>query len=353
MPQNNTWINSTTSRCVVVFVHGILSDSNAWRNKKAGTYWPAMLSEDPQFEDASVFVGGYTAGLGAGLYDVYAAANDVLANLRSPAETPSPLDKDAILFVCHSQGGIVVRQMLTTHFEEFATKKIGMILCGSPSWGSHYATFLAPITLLLRFRQATALRWGASTLRNLDRDFLNMMEAKRIPKLVGLCLVETRGRFLGIPFPKIVSEVSATRYFSWQPVAHTTHGSLVKPSSRTHGSYVHTRDFAHRNGFLTRGTFAVALRQLLAQMIDLEHLYDPTKPGSQSQKSNALAQLSKDLRTVYDLRDRFDRLPQAEFEKLMKATIDAGQSWAFDDFTHDQFTELRIVLNQLLNDLIV
>ncbi len=65
---NNTWVNATESRCVIVFVHEILSDSGAWQNKKANTFWPQMLVEDRQFENPSVFVSGYTAGLGAGLF---------------------------------------------------------------------------------------------------------------------------------------------------------------------------------------------------------------------------------------------------------------------------------------------
>lgn len=341
MPQNNTWISSTSSRTVVVFVHGILSDSNAWRNKKAGTYWPKMVADDPQFEGVSVFVSGYTAGLGAGLYDVYAAANDVLAHLRTPAAPPSPLEKDRILFICHSQGGIVVRQMLTTHFEEFAKKKVGVILCGSPSWGSHYGTLFAPLTLLLRFRQGTALSWGASTLRNLDREFTKLIEVKRIPQLTGLALVETRGRFLGIPIAKVVPEVSATRYFSWQPVPSATHQSLVKPDSRSHGSYSQTRDFAYSHGFLTKKPFKAALDHVIRQMTLVERAFDPNRPDSPDGKAESYAPLFEKMRAADELRDRYDRLPEPAFQDLLDADVAADQAWAFDKFSRNQFSDLK------------
>jgi pimeloyl-ACP methyl ester carboxylesterase len=184
--QNNTWIHESESRTVVIFVHGILSNSDScWRNTKAKSYWPELVRKDPQFEDAAVFVSGYTAGAGAGLYDVRAAAADILALLRNPGTQAAPLDKDRLIFVCHSQGGIVVRQMLVSFFQEFQDKKVGVVLCGSPSWGSWYGTLLAPIGLVFRFRQATALSWGGSTLRNLDRDFLELIEQKRIPNITG------------------------------------------------------------------------------------------------------------------------------------------------------------------------
>lgn len=351
MPQNNTWINPSNSRCVIVFVHGILSDSGAWKNKKAGTYWPQMLVEDEQFEDVAVFVSGYTAGLGAGLYDVPAAANEVLAHLRNPTTGPAPLDKDFILFICHSQGGIVVRQMLTTNFEEFAKKKVGLILCGSPSWGSLYGTLFAPITFLIRFRQGTALSWGGSALRNLDREFLNMIEKKRIPDLEGLCLAETKGSIFGIPVPKVVGLPSATRYFKWEPIAHTTHKSLVKPASRTHGSYVHTRDFARRHHFLPRGSLKKSLDELLDLMLQVERAYDLTSPAAPKVKTQLLAHLFATLRSTYDLRDREDRLPKPEFRGLMNADVDAAQGWAFDNFSRQKFTDLRILLQQISNDL--
>ena len=347
MPQNNTWVRSTQSRTVLVFVHGILSDSNAWNNRKAGTYWPSLIADDPQFEDVSVFVGGYTAGLGAGLYDVYAAANDVFSNLRTPMESPAPLDKDRILFICHSQGGIVVRQMLVSNFESFASKKIGVILCGSPSWGSFYGTLFAPITLFLRFRQGTALRWGGSTLRNLDREFLRMMDAHRIRDLVGLCLVETRGRILGIPIPKIVSEPSATRYFAWQPVAKSTHQSLVKPSSRSDGSYPQVRDFAHSQQFLTKRPFKAALTDLIRQMTLLEQAFDVTRPDSPDGKTQAVAQLFQKMRVTDDLRDRYDSLPQPAFHSLLDADVAADQKWAFDNFSRTQFSELKVLLQKV------
>jgi hypothetical protein len=44
MVQNNTWIRQNSSRTVLVFVHEILSNSDAcWQNTKTDTYWPQMV----------------------------------------------------------------------------------------------------------------------------------------------------------------------------------------------------------------------------------------------------------------------------------------------------------------------
>src|SRR6202011_869841 len=153
-------------------------------------------------------------------------------------------------FVCHSQGGIVVRQMLLSYFEEFSKKKVAVVLCGSPSWGSLWGTLLMPFTLFIKFRQATALRWGGESLVRLDREFLKLIHNERIPDLSGMSLVETRGP---LRLPKIVPEASATRYFPiWHRIPKSTHGAVVKPANEGHLSHIYLRDFAKSAGFLTR-----------------------------------------------------------------------------------------------------
>jgi len=180
---------------------------------------------------------------------------------------------------------------------------------------------------------------------------LQLREGNRIPGLSGLCLAETRGSFFGIPIPKIVGAASATRYFPWQPIAGTTHSSLVKPGSRSHGSYVHTRNFARSHCFLTRKPFKTSLDELLELMLQLEQAYDVTSPAAPNVKTGLLAQFFAKLRSTYELRDKKDRLPKPEFHDLMNADVDAAQDWAFDNFSRQKFTELRILLQQKSDDL--
>ena len=350
--ENTRWIHESQSRTVVIFVHGILSNSDTcWRNTKAKTYWPELVQEDPGFEDPGVFVSGYTAGLGAGLYDVRAAAADILALLRHPGNGPAPLDKDRLLFVCHSQGGIVIRQMLYSYFEEFRAKRIGLVLCGSPSWGSIYATLVAPVTLLLRFRQATALSWGGSKLRDLDRDFLELLTGQRIPELSGICLAETRGRFLGIPIPKIVGEPSATRYFRWYPIPRVTHGSLVRPPGRSHLSHVRLRDFAHTGGFLTGRAFKTALTALVARVEEVLDAYGSSSPLGVKGKAETLERLFDDVRKTLACVDRDDRFVGIQVPQLLTARLSGTQDWAFYDLSRERFSQIADSLKKLLGSL--
>lgn len=352
MVENNTWIRQSPSRTAVIFVHGILSNSDAcWRNTKAYTYWPDLVRNDPQFEDPAIFVSGYTAGLGAGLYDVPAAADDTLAFLRNPGTRPAPMDKDRLLFVCHSQGGIVVRQMLYAHSDEFREKRVGVVLCGSPSWGSLYGTLMAPLALLIRFRQGTALSWGGSALRTLDRGFLQLLDRKRIPDLTGVCLGETRGRILRIPIPKVVSEASATRYFPWHPIPATTHSSLVKPASIRDIAHVRLRDFALTHRFLTRNEFKAALTALLASMNRVLDAYSPATTLGKRGKAETLEHLIKDIRLTLDVADREDHFAGIPLATLRDAPIAADQQWAFYNFSREQFVKLWTSLNALLGRL--
>lgn len=161
MIRNNSWIVKNTSHTVFVFVHGILSSSETcWLNCEADVCWPQLVASDPRLSAPSVFVSGYTADLGSGIIDVYDAAKQVMAYLHDAGRPEAPLRKPRITFVCHSQGGIVVRQMLLSFTEKFRDKQVGLVLCGSPSWGSTWATILTPFSLLLRFRQAKALKWA-------------------------------------------------------------------------------------------------------------------------------------------------------------------------------------------------
>jgi pimeloyl-ACP methyl ester carboxylesterase len=246
MASNNTWLKITDSPTAIVFVHGILSDSDCWKNKKFGTYWPNMVAEDQAFGNISVFLSGYTANLGAGLYDTFDAAEEVMVHLRT--SQPSVLSKSNLLFICHSQGGIVVRQMLCSKWQDFAQKKVGIVLCGSPSWGSIWASIFVPITLLIKFRQGSALKWGGATLVTLDRQFLDLIDAKRIADLSGMSLVETKGPFL---LPPIVSDASATRYFpTWKRIPNARHGDIIRPHSLQDLSHKFLTDFARSKGFL-------------------------------------------------------------------------------------------------------
>ncbi|HZN25967.1 MAG TPA: alpha/beta hydrolase, partial [Burkholderiales bacterium] len=342
--QNNTWVHPSQSKTVFVFVHGILSNSDGcWRNKKTGAYWPSLVAEDRNFEGASVFVSGYTASVGAGIYDARDAADEVLTRLKSTALDPPPLSKDRLLFVCHSQGGIVVREMLRSFPTKFTGKKVGLVLCGSPSWGSLWAKYLAPAVFLIRFRQASALKWGAGSLVDLDRAFLELLHTRTLD-ISGMCLIETRGP---LRLPKIVSEASATRYFPWKRIPRSTHGDIVKPNKPDHLSHEHLRQFAEEHGFLTQKQFKKACMAIQYSMATLNEVY--AQPAAPQRRAAAISELRKTANEALNLADKDYGRVQRQLSKMLEAPLDASGRWAFSNFSREDFDSLRKELAALVN----
>src|ERR1041385_97538 len=62
--RNNVWYKHGNTEQVIVFVHGVLSDSSScWYTQRAsdrpGVYWPDLLSSDERFNNCSIYLGGY------------------------------------------------------------------------------------------------------------------------------------------------------------------------------------------------------------------------------------------------------------------------------------------------------
>ena len=86
-------------------------------------------------------------------------------------DSRSALDRRNILFVAHSAGGIVVRDMLLTYAEAFAGKRLGLLLVASPSKGSNYASSLAPAQTLAESLLVKQLSENSAYLIDLDQRF--------------------------------------------------------------------------------------------------------------------------------------------------------------------------------------
>jgi hypothetical protein len=141
--RNNVWYETRSTDRVIVFVHGVLSDSHGcWYhpglNGQPGVYWPEMLAKDPEFHQYSIYLAGYFTRSTARDYGVSDCADELFRALeRKDNGNKSVVDSAVIvfvLFVCHSTGGIVVRDMLDAHTRVFADKAIGLVLVASPSY---------------------------------------------------------------------------------------------------------------------------------------------------------------------------------------------------------------------------
>jgi pimeloyl-ACP methyl ester carboxylesterase len=249
---NNSWRPYRGTGSVIVFVHGVLSDSDAcWRNKKAKTFWPDLVAGDKLFDGSSIFLGGYYTAFDSTDYALQDCARGLLSALIASDQHPAVMEAERLIFVCHSLGGIVTRYMLERWREKFRNKKIGLLLIASPSIGSKYANRLDRVLAALRHETGRQLQWNSPELEDLDRRFKDLVETGLIPDLMGRELCEHRFlvyyRWLAPImnlFPPVVKWDSAGRYFG-EPrrLADTNHSTSVKPSSKDHCSHQELRAF--------------------------------------------------------------------------------------------------------------
>ncbi|NPT47176.1 hypothetical protein GNZ12_38980 [Paraburkholderia sp. 1N] len=243
---NNLWYTLNDSSSVIVFVHGILSDSlGCWLAKENGeqsTYWPQLVTEDARLQHPAVFLGGFYTAVDAGKYDISDCAKELLSGLTVPdrqLQRP-PLEHKRIVFVCHSTGGIVVRYMLTRHAEKFKDKEIGLVLIASPSYGAKLADTIGGLASFYDNQLGVHLKWGNDVLRNLDDDFKELLDKKAIPQLVGIEACENHFIFHRKFLPDkhfVVERESAGRYFTVRMLKDTDHFSTVKPNGFDHPAH--------------------------------------------------------------------------------------------------------------------
>lgn len=151
--------DGTAARGSVVFVHGLGGDAfGTWRRDSTeSTFWPRWIAEDlPDIGILSLeYPSAPSAWLGTamGLPD---RATNVLAVLMADG-----LDKHPLIFVCHSLGGLLVKQVLRVASDQaprFAglTNQIrGITFLATPNTGSAIATWMDRLRVLLAPSQAT------------------------------------------------------------------------------------------------------------------------------------------------------------------------------------------------------
>jgi hypothetical protein len=226
---------------VVIFVHGILSSGEACWKHSNGAYWPTLLSEEQALSDLGIYVYTYQTSIASGYYSVGDVVGDLKERLKNAQTSNGTIWQraGAMIFVCHSMGGIVARKLIVRNQMELIElgARIGLFLVASPSLGSSYANWVAMIARAAGHTQAIALKFGQDNqwLNELDSEFQTLKESARIP-IVGRELQEDKfivRRLFGL-LPQIVQPLSAHRYFG-DPlkISHSDHFSISKPADAT------------------------------------------------------------------------------------------------------------------------
>lgn len=278
--QNNVWFHYTESETVIVFVHGLFSDSQGcWsyepskkeiiRAQKQGkpigcVYWPDLVRWDSRFKNVSIFLGGYPTDIKSGTLEIVDCAKELYKNISIPYNNSIPplLNKKKMIFIAHSFGGIVVRYLLDRNKTELADKKIGLLLMASPSHGSVFADKLKWLLQIYNHKIGKQLKIGSWSLDDLDDRFKQLVQDNTIKELDGIEAYEHKyfSLFKHIPFfkklssitsflpslrrEKIVEKESASRYFGPpSQLPNTDHFSIVKTNGPSHPAHTLLVDF--------------------------------------------------------------------------------------------------------------
>lgn len=215
----------------VVFVHGILSSGEQCWQHENGTYWPNLVKNDPDFKSLGIYVYSYQTNISSGSYSLSDVVDDLKVHLLTLHKV---VLSNTLIFVCHSMGGIVVRKFLVERVQDLLDHNIavGLYLVASPSLGSKYANWLAPIAKFAGHSQAKALQFSQSNqwLNDLDKTFKNLKESGRLT-IYGRELLEDKSLILKkIIRNQIVPPVSGACYFGESiKIAGSDHCSIAKP----------------------------------------------------------------------------------------------------------------------------
>ncbi len=319
--ENNLWYSYTGSDTVLVFLHGIFSDSRGcWLYEESGksnketsllsqpnkrVYWPELISNDPNFAGLDIFLGGFHTDVEAADYDLIQCSLEVYRNLNlaQPPATESVMSKRNLIFLGHSTGGIVARYLLQRNQIAFREKNVGVVLVASPSIGSIYATWFNFLSKIYKNELGGLLTEDNTLLADLDSQFLDMVYRKKehIANLIGSEACENymvlRRKILGRfsrwlpPQRRVVEPKSAWRYFGQGTMLRDTdHFSSVKPHSIKHPAHEFLRSFwnDYQKEFLTE-------RMQVSRRTPMPVLLPPLPPDPIFGRDAIIAALKKQL----------------------------------------------------------
>lgn len=225
--QHGGYIKNQGNSKVIVFVHGLFSDPEAWRCDP-NHYWPEMIANDESsvFADTDVYVAKYPTPPRGGEMTLA----DIASNLYNRLTADNVFSgHQQVIFVAHSMGGILVQQLLITYTKEKLSEKVPAIfLYGTPDEGSRIANLAHYFNRdpLLKELQSGE---GNFVLPDMDQKW-HHSEASQIKRY---CAYETRPED-GF---KIVNRNSATRGCDDSVAVDSDHHHLVKPCSTEDTAY--------------------------------------------------------------------------------------------------------------------
>ena len=238
------YIKDHKSSRVLVFVHGLFSNQDAWRCNDQN-YWPSMIAtdSDPSFADLDVYVAVYPTPNKHGKMTVA----DLVTTIGNRLEADGVFSRHKeVVFVAHSLGGIITQELLLTYQDQQLAKKVSFLyLFGSPLEGSSLANIgkLFSSDPLLSELEAGD---GNLILHDMDGKWIH----SGFTNIKRYCGYETQPEGPA----KVVSRNSATRGCNDTLAIFGDHRSIVKPCSRRADSYLAVENKLRSTHLLTPAT---------------------------------------------------------------------------------------------------
>lgn len=223
-------------RASVVFVHGLDGHPyDTWSHNPSDpkALWPCWLASD--ITGLAVWTIGYDSPksewLGPGMPLLDQAAMILRMLIAEPGLKNGP-----IMFVCHSLGGLIIKQVLRDAYEQKNIKRIGDFLdrvrnvafIATPHTGAKKAGFLAWILTLFR-RTDTILDLAANRpeLRHLNVAYREIAREQNIKHISFFETAKT-------PIGRIVGPIAADPGLEGpRPIPiHRNHMTIVKPEDK-------------------------------------------------------------------------------------------------------------------------
>jgi hypothetical protein len=232
-------------RRVIGFVHGLRGDArDTWTNKENGVYWPTLVREDPAFGDVDVFCVDYKSGTKGSEPEL----GDLVSQLRKNLEADGIFHYDAVSFVGHSLGSILLRWLLCDDVlvpengKAFWNKTRLVMTFSAPYLGCRGADAAGRV-IIADSVQLEAVKKDSPILKQLDQKW------QAVRKLGGkqplICCAWEKPRIKEDWFMEMESSIHGCDQ-QYNVMIEENHFNVVKPDGRGHASYMALREAYQR-----------------------------------------------------------------------------------------------------------
>lgn len=216
----------------VVFIHGLGGDRQGTWQFNPESFWPNWLATE--FSDCRVYCFGYSSKKLAGFFTGEGSSLQDIASIFADALLSRNNAAPAILFVCHSLGGLVVKQLVRrclesadSDYQDLGRSVAGVAFMGTPHMGSNVASVLTHLLGQFLSKPTKQLVHGEDTLLELNDSFRTNVSRQA---LIVFSYYETE-KTGGV---HIVDKVTANPGLlaSEQIAVQSNHINICKPSSQ-------------------------------------------------------------------------------------------------------------------------